>query len=65
MFVSQCPGWVCYAEKCHPQAIPYISTTKSPQQIFGHFFREIAFNMMGTSHENIVTVSTSYENIFT
>lgn len=35
MFASSCPGWVCYAEKTQPQCLPYISTTKSPQQIMG------------------------------
>lgn len=41
MFVSQCPGWICYAEKSYPQSIPYISTTKSPQQILGTIAREV------------------------
>ncbi|XP_041977680.1 probable cytosolic Fe-S cluster assembly factor GL21135 [Aricia agestis] len=36
MLASSCPGWVCYAEKTHGNFIlPYISTTKSPQQIQG------------------------------
>ncbi|XP_063225793.1 probable cytosolic Fe-S cluster assembly factor v1g210509 isoform X2 [Bacillus rossius redtenbacheri] len=36
MLASSCPGWVCYAEKTHGSFIlPYISTTKSPQQIMG------------------------------
>lgn len=35
MLVSSCPGWVCYAEKTQPQALPYMSTTKSAQQILG------------------------------
>ena len=30
------PGWVCYAEKTHGSfVLPYISTTKSPQQVIG------------------------------
>lgn len=33
MLASACPGWVCYAEKTTPQALPYISTAKSPQQV--------------------------------
>lgn len=57
MFVSQCPGWVCYAEKTFPQAIPFISTTKSPQQIFGTLFREILFERTGIARNNIYTVS--------
>ena len=36
MLSSSCPGWVCYAEKTHGNFIlPYISVTKSPQQIMG------------------------------
>ncbi|GAM24614.1 hypothetical protein SAMD00019534_077890, partial [Acytostelium subglobosum LB1] len=36
MLCSACPGWICYAEKTHGEYIlPYISTTKSPQQIMG------------------------------
>lgn len=26
MLVSSCPGWICYAEKMQPQALPYIAT---------------------------------------
>ncbi|KAI8870663.1 iron hydrogenase [Ramicandelaber brevisporus] len=35
MLASACPGWVCYAEKTHGNLLPYISTTKSPQQVMG------------------------------
>lgn len=35
MLASACPGWVCFAEKTHPQSLPYISTAKSPQQVHG------------------------------
>ena len=35
MITSACPGWICYAEKIHPDLIPLISTTKSPQQMMG------------------------------
>jgi iron only hydrogenase large subunit-like protein len=41
MFVSHCPGWVCFAEKTQPQAIPYMSTTKSAQQIIGSIIKII------------------------
>ena len=34
-------GWVCYAEKTHGSyVLPYISTTKSPQQIMGSFVKD-------------------------
>ncbi|XP_054851546.1 cytosolic iron-sulfur assembly component 3 [Eublepharis macularius] len=36
MLAAACPGWICYAEKTHGSfIIPYISTTKSPQQVMG------------------------------
>lgn len=41
MFCSHCPGWVCFAEKTHPQSLPYISTIKSSQQIIGSIFKHI------------------------
>jgi hypothetical protein len=25
MLISACPGWVCYAEKTHPNSLPYVS----------------------------------------
>lgn len=41
MLASSCPGWICYAEKTHGSYIlPYISTTKSPQQIIGCLVKE-------------------------
>jgi iron only hydrogenase large subunit-like protein len=36
MLASACPGWICYAEKTQGNIVlPYISTTKSPQQVMG------------------------------
>eukprot|EP01128_Nolandella_sp_AFSM9_P007746 TRINITY_DN4347_c0_g1_i1.p1 TRINITY_DN4347_c0_g1~~TRINITY_DN4347_c0_g1_i1.p1 ORF type:complete len:496 (-),score=74.04 TRINITY_DN4347_c0_g1_i1:222-1688(-) len=40
LLTSACPGWVCYAEKTHGEAVlPFMSTTKSPQQIMGALLR--------------------------
>ena len=34
-------GWICYAEKTHGTFIlPYISSTKSPQQIMGSYVKD-------------------------
>ncbi|KDO30099.1 hypothetical protein SPRG_05290 [Saprolegnia parasitica CBS 223.65] len=41
MLTSACPGWVCYAEKSNANALPYISTTKSPQQITGTLVKRL------------------------
>ncbi|XP_013197617.2 probable cytosolic Fe-S cluster assembly factor GL21135 [Amyelois transitella] len=41
MLASSCPGWVCYAEKTHGNFIlPYISSTKSAQQIMGSLVKQ-------------------------
>ncbi|XP_070579803.1 cytosolic Fe-S cluster assembly factor narfl-like [Ptychodera flava] len=41
MLASACPGWICYAEKTHGDYIlPYISSTKSPQQIMGSLVKD-------------------------
>jgi iron only hydrogenase large subunit-like protein len=35
MLASACPGWVCYVEKTHGELLPFMSATKSPQQVMG------------------------------
>lgn len=40
MLASACPGWVCYAEKTHSEMLPFISQTKSPQQVMGTLVKE-------------------------
>ena len=36
IIASECPGWVCYAEKrVGDLALPFMSKTKSPQQLCG------------------------------
>ncbi|GBE81084.1 Cytosolic Fe-S cluster assembly factor NAR1 [Sparassis crispa] len=40
MLASACPGWVCYAEKTHGEMLPFISRTKSPQQVMGTLVKE-------------------------
>ena len=61
LFVSSCPGWICYAEKTHPQIIPYLSTVKSPQQILGifikKFFRQYILSSSSSSSSSIIVVS--------
>lgn len=34
-FTSCCPAWINFAEKHYPDILPYLSSTKSPQQCFG------------------------------
>ncbi|KAF8577747.1 iron hydrogenase [Ramaria rubella] len=40
MLASACPGWVCYAEKAHAEMLPFISRTRSPQQIMGTLVKQ-------------------------
>lgn len=40
MISSSCPGWVCYVEKAHAEMIPFLSRTKSPQQVMGTLVKE-------------------------
>lgn len=57
-------GWVCYAEKTHGNFIlPYISVTKSPQQIMGSLVKYHLAENMGLSPERIyhVTVMPCYD----
>ncbi|XP_043802742.1 probable cytosolic Fe-S cluster assembly factor AGAP009023 [Apis laboriosa] len=64
MLSSSCPGWVCYAEKTHGNFIlPYISVTKSPQQIMGSLVKYHLAEIMDLSPEQIyhITVMPCYD----
>jgi iron only hydrogenase large subunit-like protein len=54
MLASACPGWICYAEKTHGDfVLPYISTTKSPQQIMGSIVKNYFSSTIGQKADNI------------
>ncbi|NBJ82429.1 4Fe-4S dicluster domain-containing protein [bacterium 1XD42-94] len=40
LFTSCCPAWVRFVETKHPELMPYISTSKSPMQMFGAVLKE-------------------------
>ena len=40
LFTSCCPAWIRYCETKHPELLPYISTSKSPMQMFGAVLKE-------------------------
>jgi iron only hydrogenase large subunit-like protein len=64
MLASSCPGFVCYAEKTHGNFIlPYISTTRSPQQIMGLLVKNYLAQKLGTSADKIyhITVMPCYD----
>lgn len=57
MFTSCCPGWVKFAETYYPELLPNISTTRSPQAIFGSVARKTLPAKLGVKPENLVVVS--------
>ncbi|XP_046893433.1 cytosolic Fe-S cluster assembly factor narfl [Hypomesus transpacificus] len=64
MLASACPGWICYAEKTHGEFIlPYISTTRSPQQVMGSLVKRYFSGQQGLSPQQIyhVTVMPCYD----
>ena len=40
LFTSCCPAWIRYAETKHPELMPYISSCKSPMEMFGAVLKE-------------------------
>ncbi|KAF9268883.1 iron hydrogenase [Marasmius fiardii PR-910] len=63
MLSSACPGWICYAEKTHSEMLPFISNTKSPQQIMGTLVKEWMGRKWGKSPDGVyhVTVMPCYD----
>ncbi|KAF5292594.1 hypothetical protein FQA39_LY13927 [Lamprigera yunnana] len=62
MLASSCPGWVCYAEKTHGNFIlPYISTTKSPQQIMGSLIKDWVSKLHNGRQIYHITVMPCYD----
>ncbi|PIK51496.1 hypothetical protein BSL78_11601 [Apostichopus japonicus] len=58
MLASACPGWICYAEKTHGNFIlPYISTTKSPQQVMGSLVKSYLADQNGIKPDQIYHVT--------
>uniref|UniRef100_A0A8C4EY22 Nuclear prelamin A recognition factor-like n=1 Tax=Dicentrarchus labrax TaxID=13489 RepID=A0A8C4EY22_DICLA len=58
MLTSACPGWICYAEKTHGKFIlPYISTTRSPQQMMGSLVKGYFAEQQGLSPQQIYHVA--------
>ncbi|DBA04633.1 TPA: hypothetical protein N0F65_012216 [Lagenidium giganteum] len=57
MLASSCPGWICYAEKTQPNAIPFIDTTKSPQQIAGALVKHFVSREQGIAPNEVYHVA--------
>lgn len=56
LFSSDCPAWIKYVEVFRPELIPFLSTVKSPQQIFGSIMKDPAASLQGMNPDSIYTV---------
>jgi NADP-reducing hydrogenase subunit HndD len=56
MITSCSPGWVKYCEHYYPEQIPHLSTSKSPQQMFGAIAKTWYAERFGLDPANIVVV---------
>lgn len=57
MFTSCCPGWVSYVTKRYPEFIGNLSSTKSPQQIFGAILKTYFAQQKGLAPDEICSIS--------
>lgn len=57
MFTSCCPGWVRFAKTQFPYLVNYLSTAKSPQQMFGAVMKTYFAEKLGVSPDQIFTLS--------
>ena len=57
MFTSCCPAWIKFVETFYPELLPNISSTRSPQQIFGSVARKTLPVKMNVKDEDLVVVS--------
>ena len=57
MFTSCCPGWVRFLKARHPQLVGHLSSTKSPQQIFGAIAKNYYADLLEVAPEKIRIIS--------
>ena len=57
MFTSCCPGWIRFIKSQYPEMVPYLSSAKSPQQMFGAVTKTYFAKKMGIDPEKICCIS--------
>ncbi len=57
MITSCCPGWIKFMEFNYPDLMDHVSTTKSPQQIFGALVKQYLPEKIGVDAKKIFHVS--------
>jgi len=56
-FTSCSPGWVKFIEHFYPEYLDYLSTAKSPQQMFGAIMKTYYAEQAGIDPADIITVA--------
>lgn len=57
MFTSCCPGWVRFMKSQYPDMVQYLSTSKSPQQMFGAICKTYYADLLNVSADKIFCIS--------
>lgn len=57
MFTSCCPGWINYVEKHAPMVMEYLSTTRSPQAVFGALAKALLPTKLNVAREKLRVIS--------
>lgn len=57
MFTSCCPGWIRFIKSQFPHMVKYLSSAKSPQQMFGAVMKTYYAEKLGVSPDKIFTLS--------
>ena len=57
MFTSCCPGWVRFVKARYPEFVDGLSTSKSPQQMFGAIAKTYYAKVLGVELERLFVVS--------
>lgn len=57
MFTSCCPGWIRFVKTQYPQLVPYLSSAKSPQQMFGAVSKTYFAKVLGVDPSRLFCVS--------
>ena len=57
LMTSCCPGWVRYVKARYPQFVPQVSTSKSPQQMFGAMAKSHYADVLSVEAKNVFCVS--------
>lgn len=57
MFTSCCPGWLRFVKSQFPHLVKYLSSAKSPQQMFGAVMKTYFAQKLNVKPEQIFTVS--------